>query len=69
MDSDSAKIYELIVYRFISVFAENSKLETLRVDLSVDKEKFFFKRKRVSYMGWLSHYPFRKIEEDFFPSF
>jgi DNA topoisomerase-1 len=67
LDSDSAKIYELIVYRFISVFAENSKLETLRVDLSVDKEKFFFKRKRVSYMGWLSHYPFRKIEEDFFP--
>ncbi|WP_297898880.1 DNA topoisomerase I [Methanobrevibacter sp.] len=68
LDSDSAKIYELIVYRFISVFSENSKLETLRVDLSVDKEKFFFKRKRVSFMGWLDHYPFRKIEEDVFPT-
>jgi DNA topoisomerase I len=67
LDADSVKIYELIVYRFISVFAENSKLETLRVDLSVDKEKFFFKRKKVSYMGWLNHYPFRKIEEDIFP--
>lgn len=67
LGTDSAKIYELIVYRFISVFAENSKLETLRVDLSVDKEKFFFKRKRISYIGWLSHYPFRKIEEDSFP--
>ena len=68
LDTDSRKIYELIVYRFISVFSEDSKLETLRCDLSVDQEKFFFKRKRVSYMGWLSHYPFRKIEEDIFPS-
>jgi len=67
LDPDSAKIYELIVYRFISVFSEDSKLETLRCDLSIDNEKFFFKRKRVSYMGWLSHYPFRKIEEDIFP--
>ena len=67
LDTDSTKIYELIVYRFISVFSEDSKLETLRCDLSVDQEEFFFKRKRVSYMGWLSHYPFRKIEEDIFP--
>ncbi|RBQ22844.1 Reverse gyrase [Candidatus Methanobinarius endosymbioticus] len=68
LDVDSVKIYELITYRFISVFAENSKLETLRVDINVDKEKFFFKRKRVSEMGWLAHYPFRKLEEDSFPS-
>jgi len=61
------KFYNLIVYRFISVFAENSKLETLRVDLNVSKEKFFFKRKRISYMGWLNHYPFRKLEDDLFP--
>ncbi len=67
LDKDQTRIYELIVYRFISVFAENSKLETLRVDLNIDKEKFFFKRKRISYMGWLKHYPFRKLEEDVFP--
>ncbi|MCL2687783.1 MAG: DNA topoisomerase I [Methanobrevibacter sp.] len=67
LDKDYEKIYNLIVYRFISVFAENSKLETLRVDLNVSKEKFFFKRKRISYMGWLNHYPFRKLEDDFFP--
>ena len=68
LDSDEQKIYELIVYRFISCFAEDSKLETFRSNLNVSDEEFEFKRKRVSYMGWLEHYKkFRKIEDDEFP--
>ena len=39
----------------------------MKVNLNVGKEGFEFKRKRVSKMGWLSHYPFKKIENDSFP--
>ncbi|MBX7077399.1 MAG: DNA topoisomerase I [Methanobacteriaceae archaeon] len=66
LSKDELKIYELIVYRFISVFCESSKLESMKTDLLIANEKFNFKRKRVSYLGWLAHYPFRNIEnEDF----
>ena len=65
---DEKKIYELIVYRFISCFGEDSKLETMKTNLNVADEEFEFKRKRVSYMGWLEHYKqFRKIENEEFP--
>ena len=67
LDKDEQKIYDLIVYRFISVFSTDSELETMKVNLNVGKEGFEFKRKRVSKMGWLSHYPFKKIENDSFP--
>lgn len=67
LSADEAKIYSLIVYRFISVFSENSKLETMKVNLKVADEKFTFSRKRVSYEGWLKHYPFKKQENDAFP--
>lgn len=66
LDKDELKIYELIVYRFISVFSENSKMETMKTELNIADEIFTFKRKRVSYMGWLEHYPFRKIEDEKF---
>jgi DNA topoisomerase-1 len=66
LDKDELKIYELIVYRFISVFCENSKLETMKTDLLISDEKFNFKRKRVSYLGWLAHYPFKNVEDEDF---
>lgn len=68
LDKDELKVYELIVYRFISVFSENSKMETMKTELKIANEDFTFRRKRVSYMGWLEHYPFRKIEDDEFPN-
>ncbi len=67
LDKDEQRIYDLIVYRFISVFSTDSELETMKVNLNVGEEGFEFKRKRVSKMGWLSHYPFKKIENDSFP--
>ena len=68
LDKDELKIYELIVYRFISVFSENAKMESMKTHLKIANEDFSFGRKRVSYMGWLEHYPFRKIENDEFPN-
>ncbi|WP_067258802.1 DNA topoisomerase I [Methanobrevibacter cuticularis] len=68
LSDDEQKVYQLIVFRFISLFAENSKLETMKTLLKIAEEEFVFKRKRVSYLGWLQHYPFRKLEDEFFPN-
>jgi DNA topoisomerase-1 len=67
LSTDDRKLYELIVYRFISVFAEKAVLETMKVNLEIGKEEFNFSRKRMSKMGWMDHYPFRKVEADYFP--
>ncbi|KZX10622.1 DNA topoisomerase I [Methanobrevibacter filiformis] len=67
LSDEESKIYNLIVYRFISTFFDDSKLQTMRCDVKIADEGFLFKRKRVSHMGWLEHYPYRKIEEEEFP--
>jgi len=67
LSTDDRKLYELITYRFISVFGEDATMESMKTDLKIGKEDFSFRRKRVAYMGWLEHYPFRKIENEEFP--
>lgn len=67
IDKDERKIYELIVYRFISVFGKPAKIETMKTKVTIAKENFSFTRKRVSFNGWLDLYPFRKMENDEFP--
>ncbi|MDR1722016.1 MAG: DNA topoisomerase I [Methanobrevibacter sp.] len=66
LSDDESKIYNLITYRFISVFGEAAKLQTMKTTLDISDEEFSFKRKRVSFMGWLEHYPYRKIEDETF---
>jgi len=68
LNKDAQRLYELIAYRFISVFNEDAVIETMKVDLDIGEELFSFSRKRTSKMGWLKHYPFRKIENEEFPS-
>lgn len=63
---DERNIYELIVYRFISVFFEAAKFETMSTILDIANENFSFRRRRVTHKGWLLHYPFRKIDDEKF---
>jgi DNA topoisomerase-1 len=65
---DYQKLYELVVYRFISVFGENAILETMKTDLEIGNQDFTFSRKKMAKMGWREHYPYRKVENDEFPS-
>ena len=67
LSSDEQKIYDLIVYRFIAVFFDAAKFETMKTTLDIEGEKFKFSRRRVTYKGWMEHYPFRKIDDDLFP--
>ena len=64
---DYQKLYELIAYRFISLFGENGILETMKTDLEIGGQPFIFSRKRMAKMGWRQHYPYRKVENDEFP--
>ena len=67
LNKDEFKIYNLIVYRFISVFFEEAKFENLNAKINIADELFSFKRRRVTHKGWMEHYPYRKIDNDIFP--
>lgn len=67
ISTDYRKIYELITYRFISVFGEDALLETMKTRLEIGKEEFSFSKKRMAKMGWMEHYPFKKVNNDEFP--
>ena len=67
LSKDDKKIYELIVYRFISVFFEDAKFETMSTTLDIEGEKFRFRRRRVTHKGWMEHYPYRNIDNEEFP--
>lgn len=64
---DYQKLYELIVYRFISVFGEDAVVETMKTNLEIGKQPFSFTRKRTAKLGWQDQYPFRSVENDEFP--
>jgi DNA topoisomerase-1 len=59
----------LIVFRFISIFAEKAEIESLKTNLDIGGEEFTFKRKRTSHLGWLEHYPYQKVDDDDFIDF
>ena len=67
LSKDDKKIYQLIVYRFISVFFEAAKFETMSTTLDIEGEKFRFRRRRVTHKGWMEHYPFKNIDNEEFP--
>ena len=67
LNKDEQKIYDLIVYRFIAVFFDAAKFETMKTTLDIEGEKFKFSRRRVTYKGWMEHYLFKKIDDEIFP--
>ncbi|MDD3985367.1 MAG: DNA topoisomerase I [Methanobacterium sp.] len=67
LTTDYRKLYELITYRFISVFGENGILESMKTHLKIGKQDFNFSRKRMAKMGWLDLTPFKKPDNDVFP--
>jgi DNA topoisomerase-1 len=68
LSTDDRKLYELITYRFISVFGENGVLESMKTNLKIGDQDFSFSRKRMAKMGWMELTPFKKAENDSFPS-
>ncbi|VVB77075.1 Reverse gyrase [uncultured archaeon] len=66
---DEAKLYDLIVKRFLSVFAEWASVEHTSVAVAVGAEKYEAQGSRVTKSGWLSFYNYYKPAENSIPAF
>ena len=58
LEGNKKKIYELIVKRFVSCFAEDAIIEIKNVKANVDGLEFSKKLKRIINKGWLEIYPY-----------
>ncbi|HYD02915.1 MAG TPA: DNA topoisomerase I, partial [Alphaproteobacteria bacterium] len=63
------KVYDLIVKRFFSCFAEDAKRETVTITIEIEKEPFIAKGTRTTFAGWHKFYePYVKLEDQEMPS-
>jgi len=68
IDGQKAKIYDLIVRRFLSTFGEPAKRETVSLNIDVNGENFIAKGTRTVEKGWHEFYGHHvKIEEETMP--
>ncbi|MEK6942809.1 MAG: DNA topoisomerase I [Nanoarchaeota archaeon] len=64
LEAKEAKIYDIIVKRFMATFAENAVRETMTVDLNCNNEIFITRGTRTIEKGWHKFYePYVKLEE------
>ncbi len=70
LDMYQKKIYDLIVKRFLAVFADAGLRETTTITFDVEKEKFILKGTRTIEQGWQEFYqPYVRKEEVELPAF
>ncbi|MCC7570027.1 DNA topoisomerase I [Candidatus Micrarchaeota archaeon] len=58
-----AKLYDLIVRRFLACLGPNAVRESWSANLISEKEKFTAKGTHTTDKGWLEYYPFTKLSE------
>ncbi|MCK4319610.1 DNA topoisomerase I [Candidatus Micrarchaeota archaeon] len=70
MDKDEKKLYDLIVKRFLSVFASWAKSEITHILIETGEEPFTGKGIRIIEKGWIEYYsPYYKSKEVEIPFF
>ncbi len=67
LDSQSWKIYELIVRRFFATLAEDAQVASTRVEIDINGEGFVAKGQTIVKRGWLEFYPYSKVKEEELP--
>lgn len=69
LSKDEQKIYDLITYRFISIFGEEAEMQSVKVDLDINGEPFNFSRQRIYKEGFLAldPYQYKKVKNEDFP--
>ncbi len=64
LDGREAKLYDLIVRRFLATFSDPATRETVTINIDVNKEIFVAKGTRTTERGWYEFYGhFVKLEE------
>ena len=67
LKGDYAKIYELIVRRFLATLYRDGQKEVSEALIDVEGHKFEAKGTKVLDYGWLELYPYRKVEDVIIP--
>lgn len=63
-----AKIYDLIVKRFLACFSDDAKRETVTIYIDIESEKFLARGTRTKYPGWHKYYaPYVQLEDKEMP--
>ena len=55
MESSEAKVYDLVVKRFMSAFGPAAKVETTTLEVEVNGHMFRLSSQRTAYLGWMKH--------------
>lgn len=64
----NAKIYDLIVKRFLACFGEDAKRETVTIYIDIESEKFLARGTRTRHPGWHTLYsPYVQLEDKEMP--
>ena len=64
-----ARVYDLIMRRFLATFGEPAVRETMTITIDVNREKFIARGTRTVKRGWHEYYgPHVKLEEEELPS-
>ena len=70
IDSDQAKLYDLIARRFLATFSEWAERENNKVAVNCSGERFIASATHTTYKGWFAIYaPFLKYEEKYLSGF
>ncbi|MFI5412757.1 MAG: DNA topoisomerase I, partial [Candidatus Micrarchaeales archaeon] len=69
LNQTEARLYDMIVRRFLSVFAENATVARAKVIVAIGSEKYVANGSRIVNPGWLSYYTYARIDEKMLPEF
>ncbi len=67
LSDEEKKVYDLVTRRFLSCFGEPAEVEVKSIEVDFGKERYTAKAAKVAKQGWLSFYPFSKIDEGSMP--
>ncbi|MCF7872542.1 DNA topoisomerase I [Candidatus Woesearchaeota archaeon] len=70
LKGQESKVYDLIVKRFISTFAEPAERETATIIFDIKEEEFIGKGTITTHKGWHDYYaPYVRLKEEEIPQF
>jgi DNA topoisomerase-1 len=68
LSEPESRIYDLVVRRFMSIYADSSMSETSRATIEINGESFYLEGRRTIEKGWLKFYePYLQNEETSLP--
>jgi len=61
--SEQENVYKLIVFRFLSLFADPALKESIKLAFKLNGEEYLFSCQKIIERGWLNFYPYAESED------